>query len=73
MCVCVDASAAPHPVGVSLQTSLSHHEDEERLLQQGEHGADHRLEARQRPEVVGGVAVGDESANKITQKNSLIQ
>lgn len=61
--MCVDTCAAPHPVGVSLQ--LSHHEDEEGLLQQGEHGADHRLEACERPEVVGRVAVGDEIENEI--------
>lgn len=40
----------------------SHHGDEEGLLQQGDHGADHRLEARQRAEVVGRIAAGDKFA-----------
>lgn len=57
--VCVGVSAPPHPEGVSFQ--VYHHDDEERLLQQREHGADHRLEARQGPEVVGWVAVREES------------
>ena len=46
-----------HPVGVSLQRS--DHGDEERLLQQSDHGADHGLEACQGAEVVGRVAVGE--------------
>lgn len=56
--VCVGVSAPPHPEGVSFQ--LYHHDDEERLLQQREHGADHRLEACQGPEVVGRVAVREQ-------------
>lgn len=47
----------PHPVGISLQRS--DHGDEERLLQQSDHGADHGLEACQGAEVVGRVAVGE--------------
>lgn len=45
-----------HPVGVSFQ--WSNHGDEEWLLQQGDHSADHGLEACQRAKVVGRVAVG---------------
>ena len=45
--------AAAHPEGLSFQGP--HHGHEERLLQQGKHGAEQRLQARQRPEVLGGV------------------
>ena len=50
MCVTVRAT---HPVGVPVQ--CSHHEDEEGLLQQSKQSADHRLEPRQSPKVVGGI------------------
>lgn len=45
-----------HIVGVSFQ--WSNHGDEEWLLQQGDHSANHGLEACQRAKVVGRVAVG---------------
>lgn len=46
-----------HPVGVSAH--WSHHGDEERLLQQSDHSADHGLEACQGAKVVGRVTVGE--------------
>ncbi len=52
-----EVSARPHPVGVSFQ--WSDHGDEERLLQQSDHSADHGLEACQGAKVVGRVAVGE--------------
>lgn len=56
VCRHAEISESLHPVGVSLQRS--DHGDEERLLQQSDHGADHGLEACQRAKVVGRVAVG---------------
>lgn len=53
----IETSVLPHPVGVSLKRP--DHGDEERLLQQSDHGADHGLEARQGAKVVGRVAVGE--------------
>lgn len=47
----------PHPVGVSFQRS--DHGDEEWLLQQSDHSANHGLEACQGAKVVGRVTVGD--------------
>lgn len=47
--------AFPHPVGVPMK--MCYHDDEERLLQQSNHCADHGLEACQCTEVVGRVAV----------------
>lgn len=52
-----EQQAQVDPVGVSFQ--WSDHEDEERLLQQSDHRADHGLETSQGAEVVGWVSVGD--------------
>lgn len=49
-----------HPEGVSFQ--WADHGNEERLLQQGDHSADHGLEACQGAKVVGWVAVGEIAA-----------
>lgn len=49
--------ARPHPVRVSVQRP--DHDDEERLLQQSDHSADHGLQARQGAKVVGRVSVRD--------------
>lgn len=56
-CMELEISVRPHPVGVSVQGS--NHGDEERLLQQSDHSADHGLEACQSAKVVGRVAVGE--------------
>lgn len=56
MCVCVCVLMCAHPVGVPFQRS--DHDEEERLLQQSDHSADHGLQARQRSKVVGRVAAG---------------
>lgn len=53
----MEISVHPHPVRVSFQ--WSHHGDEEGLLQQSDHSADHGLEACQGAKVVGRVAVGE--------------
>lgn len=45
-----------YPIGISLQRSQ--HCDEERLLQQGNHGADHRLQPSQSAKVVRWVSGG---------------
>lgn len=55
--VCVCVGARPHPVRVSVQRP--DHDDEERLLQQSDHSADHGLQARQGAKVVGRVSVRD--------------
>lgn len=47
----------PHPVGVSFQRPQ--HRNEQRLLQQSKHSADHGLEACQGAKVVGRVTVGE--------------
>lgn len=47
----------PHPVGISFQRS--DHGNEEWLLQQSDHSADHGLEACQCAKVIGRVAAGE--------------
>lgn len=54
---CAEIMAAPHIVGVSFQ--WADHGDEERLLKQGHHSADHGLQTSQGAKVVRWVAVGD--------------
>jgi len=51
---------ATHPEGLSFQGP--HHGHEERLLQQGKHGTEEGLQARQRPEVFGRVPAEEKGA-----------
>lgn len=57
MSVGLEISVRPHPVRISVQ--WSDHGDEERLLQQSDHSADHGLKACQGAKVIGRVAVGE--------------
>lgn len=60
--------ACPHPVGVS--SKWSDHGNEEWLLQQSDHSADHGLEACQCAKVVGWVAAGEMRVVKTPNENT---
>lgn len=58
---------APYPVRIS--TEMSHHQNEQWLLEQGESSTDHRLHACQCPKVVGWIPkVGAEVWCSLTVK-----